>query len=314
MTGPALPAPELLRRAVDVFEAKVHAIGADQWRAPTPCPGWDVASLVNHVVAENRWSAPLVSGLTPAEVGDAFAGDLLGAKPLLAWRTARAVVEEAAGRDGVTNTVVHLSAGDVDGAEYFSQLAADNLLHAWDLAVAIGTDTSLDPELVAAVGGWFMGQEGTYRAAGAVGPRPPVEHDADPQTRLLAMFGRSVPTETDTAEDVLAAVDRFGAAFDRQEIDGVMAAMTTDCVFEGTSPPDGVRHVGQSAVRAAWADFFASAPDAQFSTEERFACGNRVVARWRFHWGGDDGGHIRGVDIFTIREGLVAEKLSYVKG
>jgi ketosteroid isomerase-like protein len=118
----------------------------------------------------------------------------------------------------------------------------------------------------------------------------------------------------DTTDETVAAIDRFGAAFDRQDLDAVMAAMTPDCVFEATSPPDGVRHVGAEAVRSAWASFFASAPDAVFETEETVAWGDRAVVRWRFRWGGADGGHVRGVDIFRVRAGLVAEKLSYVKG
>ena len=36
-----------------------------------------------------------------------------------------------------------------------------------------------------------------------------------------------------------------------------------------------------------------------------------MVARWRYDYGD---GHVRGVDLFTVRDGLVAEKLSYVKG
>jgi len=91
----------------------------------------------------------------------------------------------------------------------------------------------------------------------------------------------------------------------------VMAAMTPDCVFEDTSPPDGRRHVGAVAVRAAWESLFAASPDATFTTEEIVEAGDRVVARWRYDYGD---GHVRGVDLFTVRDGRVAEKLSYVKG
>jgi hypothetical protein len=116
---------------------------------------------------------------------------------------------------------------------------------------------------------------------------------------------------TMTASDSLAAVARFGAAFDRHDLDGVMAAMTDDCVFESTAPPDGGRHVGRAAVRAAWAEFFAASATASFEVEEQIACGDRVVTRWRYGWGD---GHVRGVDVYRVRDGLVAEKLSYVKG
>ncbi|MGZ8749261.1 MAG: nuclear transport factor 2 family protein [Pseudonocardia sp.] len=111
--------------------------------------------------------------------------------------------------------------------------------------------------------------------------------------------------------DAAAAVARFDRAFGAKDVDAVMAAMTPDCVFEDTSPPDGARHVGAAAVRAAWEALFAASPDAVFTTEEIFAAGDRVVARWRYDYGS---GHVRGVDVFTVRDGLVAAKLSYVKG
>lgn len=113
----------------------------------------------------------------------------------------------------------------------------------------------------------------------------------------------------------LGAVERFNDAFNRQDVAAVMAAMTDDCVFENTSPPpDGARHEGQAAVRAAWEAFFAGSPGAMFETEEIFAAGARCVVRWIYRWSGDGGGHVRGVDLFCVRDGRVAEKLAYVKG
>jgi len=62
------------------------------------------------------------------------------------------------------------------------------------------------------------------------------------------------------AHETLAAVDRFNEAFNRHDVDAVMAAMTDDCVFESTSPPHGERVEGQAAVRAFWEGFFTSSP------------------------------------------------------
>jgi ketosteroid isomerase-like protein len=109
----------------------------------------------------------------------------------------------------------------------------------------------------------------------------------------------------------LAAVERFNAAFDARDVDAIMTTMTADCVFEDTSPPDGERHVGAAAVRAAWEEFFAASPRAAFTEEEVLEAGDHVVVRWRYEY---TGGHVRGVDLFTVRDGLVAEKRSYVKG
>jgi ketosteroid isomerase-like protein len=114
-----------------------------------------------------------------------------------------------------------------------------------------------------------------------------------------------------TAE-TLATIDRFNEAFNQHDIDAVMALMTEDVVFENTSPPpDGERFAGQGDVRAFWERFFAGSPRAHFESEEIVAAGDRCTVCWRYSWGD---GYIRGIDLFRVREGKVAEKLSYVKG
>jgi ketosteroid isomerase-like protein len=119
-----------------------------------------------------------------------------------------------------------------------------------------------------------------------------------------------------TTEQTLAIVHRFNEAFNRHDVDGIMAAMTEDCVFDSTRPPpEGERIVGQAAVRACWEELFRRSPQARFDAEEIFGCADRCVVRWTYHWVKDGKpGHVRGVDIFRIRDGKVAEKLSYVKG
>jgi ketosteroid isomerase-like protein len=114
----------------------------------------------------------------------------------------------------------------------------------------------------------------------------------------------------------LDAVQRFNAAVNRHDIDAVMAVMTEDCVFENTNPPpDGARYTGNAAVRAFWAQFFARAPDAAFEVEEVVALGDRCVVRWIYRKTRDgQPWHLRGVDVFRVRDGKVAEKLAYVKG
>ena len=109
-----------------------------------------------------------------------------------------------------------------------------------------------------------------------------------------------------------ATTDRFNAAFNQHDVDAIMALMTDDCVFENTAPPpDGERFVGQAAVRGCWERLFSGSPAALFEWEEIVAAGDRAVVRWRYSWGP---GHVRGVDVMRVRDGKVAEKLSYVKG
>ncbi|MFN2581822.1 MAG: nuclear transport factor 2 family protein [Candidatus Dormibacteria bacterium] len=122
--------------------------------------------------------------------------------------------------------------------------------------------------------------------------------------------------QTHESTDAIQVVRRFNEAFGRGDVDAVMALMTDDCVFENTSPsPDGERCAGQQAVRAFWDQFFSTTDNPHFEAEDEFGAGDRVTVRWRFTWGSDGtAGHVRGVDIFRIRDGKVAEKLAYVKG
>ena len=127
---------------------------------------------------------------------------------------------------------------------------------------------------------------------------------------------KTMTAENDTMNATRMAVEKFNAAFNRHDVDAVMDAMTEDCVFENTSPtPDGTRIEGAAAVRAYWQKFFAANPDALFETEEIFATGDRCVVRWTYRKTKDGKPwHLRGVDIFKVKDGKVSEKLAYVKG
>jgi ketosteroid isomerase-like protein len=113
-----------------------------------------------------------------------------------------------------------------------------------------------------------------------------------------------------------AVVDRFNQAFNRHDADAVALLLTDDTVFEDTSPaPDGQRIEGKAAVAEFWRGWFARNADAKFDAEETIVSGDRAVVRWVYRkmrngqpW------HLRGVDVFTVRDGKVAAKLAYVKG
>lgn len=120
-----------------------------------------------------------------------------------------------------------------------------------------------------------------------------------------------------STEETLATIHAFNDALNRHDVDAVMALMTDDCVFENTWPaPNGERYEGQAAVRGFWERLIAGSPSAHFDLEEIFATGDRATQLWRYTWVDAQGnaGHIRGVDVFRVRDGKVAEKLAYVKG
>jgi len=118
-------------------------------------------------------------------------------------------------------------------------------------------------------------------------------------------------TGVSTGKSALEVVEAFGEAWASHDLEGSLALLSDDCVFDATGPaPDGARHVGPDAIRKVWQTIFDDV-SAKFEPEETFAAGDRVVQLWRYDWGD---GHVRGVDVFKVRDGKVAEKLSYVKG
>ena len=117
-------------------------------------------------------------------------------------------------------------------------------------------------------------------------------------------------------ETTLPVIERFNEATNRHDVDGMMALMSDDVVFESTSAPDGERVEGQQAVRACWEELFRVSPNARFEAEEIIASDDRCTVRWRYLFDADhpEAGHVRGVDVFRVSNGRIVAKLSYVKG
>jgi len=125
------------------------------------------------------------------------------------------------------------------------------------------------------------------------------------------------PIRMSKVEMSMRVVLEFNDAFNRHNVDEMMNLSTEECVFENTDPaPDGTRYAGKESVAQFWRGFFHESPSAHIEIEEIFSAGLRCVMRWTYTWIDAQGkpGHVRGVDIFTVKDGLISEKLSYVKG
>lgn len=112
-------------------------------------------------------------------------------------------------------------------------------------------------------------------------------------------------------------LDRFADAWNRHDVDALMSFMTDDCVFHASAGPEacGSRHVGGEAVRAAFAEVWATFPDAQWRGARHFVHGDRGVSEWTFTGTRADGSRVEvhGCDLFTFRGGKIATKDSYRK-
>lgn len=122
-----------------------------------------------------------------------------------------------------------------------------------------------------------------------------------------------VQAYTDETVANAAGFAAFNDAFMRQDVDGIMDAMSDDPIFDAPNPlPDGTCFKGKLFVRAAWMLVFAYG--VKFEIEESFVTGDRGVLRWMASREVDGKTiSVRGADVFHLKNGKVAAKLTYSK-
>lgn len=170
----------------------VRTVPDDRWRRPTPCEGWDVRALVNHLTAEHLWAPRLLAGESIEDVGDAYAGDVLGQDPVGAWRHAVTssllAWADVAPEDELEE--IQVSSGAITLREYADQMLVDLVVHAWDLAAALELPHRPVAEAVHRAteyerprAGQGQGIDGLFR------PAVPTT-STDPLDQLVALLGR----------------------------------------------------------------------------------------------------------------------------
>ncbi len=115
----------------------------------------------------------------------------------------------------------------------------------------------------------------------------------------------------------VAFLERFAEAFNRHDLDDILAHMTDDCVFYRSSgaEPFGTRYEGQAAVRAAFAEVMRLIQGVQFVPIRHAVQGSRGISEWTMTGTLADGTAVeqRGLDLFEFRDGKIAVKDSYLK-
>jgi uncharacterized protein (TIGR03086 family) len=171
----------MFERAATNAASILGQVGPDQRSRPTPCRDWDVQALVDHMAAGSGY-------LLAAAGQDASPSG----SDEVSYRAAAARCVEALSRDGVLERSCRSPAGfEWPVRQAAAATAMDQLIHTWDLAVAIGADRRLDPELVDAVSMMFLPDMPELgRTAGLVGPAVAVPPDSSAQDHFLAAMGR----------------------------------------------------------------------------------------------------------------------------
>ncbi len=166
-------------RAATGAAALARRVTTEQQRLATPCSEWDVAALLEHMAGGPQYLRAAL-GL-PLEDAPAWPDAASIATCVEALRAPDALERRCTSPAGFEWSVAEAAAGT----------AMDQLIHTWDLAVALGGDRQLDAEVTEAVVSMFLPQMPEVgRQAGFVGPAVAVPASASPQDVLLGAMGR----------------------------------------------------------------------------------------------------------------------------
>ncbi|MBO0840237.1 MAG: TIGR03086 family protein [Sciscionella sp.] len=177
-------------KALAEFDSRVNVIKHEQWGARTACARWTVRDLLNHLVYEQLWVPHLLDGASVAEIGDRFEGNRLGDDPKHAWRDASTAARAAWVRPGALDRRVLLSRGATPAVDYLWEMTVDLAVHAWDLAVGIDGERTIDAELAAELLARVEPVVPRWQGMGIFDPPVPIADDASTQDKLLALLGR----------------------------------------------------------------------------------------------------------------------------
>ena len=106
-------------------------------------------------------------------------------------------------------------------------------------------------------------------------------------------------------------------AFNDHDLEGVLALMSDDIVFDGAAGPEafGARFVGHEAVGAAFEGVWKTFPDVKWANDSHFVSDGLGVSQWTLVGTREDGMKIEadGVDLFSFKDGKIASKKAFRK-
>jgi uncharacterized protein (TIGR03086 family) len=184
----------LLQRVVDETTDVVNDVTEDQLGNPSPCAGWTVRDVINHITGgATMFAISAEAGSVPDEMlGQLMGGDNLGDDPQAAWAKAAQRAMAAFEAPGALDKMVTLPFGEMPAGVALNIAVFDVLTHAVDIARASGQAVNDDAliETALTIGHQMVGPE--LRTPGVFDPEQPVADDAPPADRLLAFAGRKL--------------------------------------------------------------------------------------------------------------------------
>lgn len=119
--------------------------------------------------------------------------------------------------------------------------------------------------------------------------------------------------ETNISQTTTEVIMQFNESFRVHDISLLKNLIAEECVMEAAMPaPNGSKTIGKNDCLAFWQQLIL-ATDTQFTPEEVTVMGEKAIIFWRYQWGTGEENSVRGVNIMTVKDGLITKALGYVK-
>ena len=181
------PRPMLIR-ALDQTQQLMDTVAPDELQLPTPCPEYDVRTLLGHLLSVVGRIDLALTGGNALDIPSITEGaDLMGT-----WKERRARLDATLADDAVLDQICKLPWGTLPGAAAIAAYTGELTTHSWDLAKATDRVDQLDDSLATYVLPLVHQFIPADPRGGHVpfGPVVPVAEDASPYDQLAAWQGR----------------------------------------------------------------------------------------------------------------------------
>jgi len=186
---------ELFVAANRALLQSVSQIKPHQWDIPLPEESstrpTNLRDAVRYHTYDDAWVPDVLAGKTAEEVGDGYEPLLKNEDVLAEFTKYNELASQTVGGFDDLDRVVHLSYGDFSAKEYLQHITSFRALRAYDIAALVGADTKMADDYVDALQHEYEPEIEFYRQVGVFPAAVEVPADADKQTKLLAMFGRT---------------------------------------------------------------------------------------------------------------------------
>jgi uncharacterized protein (TIGR03086 family) len=179
---------DVLESVLSTTEGIIRGVQRDQLDLPTPCPDYDVGTLVNHMVT---WSTTFADGAEQLPHRSDRDNDKPGEHAGDDFHAASERLVQAF-RDGAADREINLGNGPSPGEMVFGLMLMEYIGHGWDLAVATDQPTPFTETAVAeALDAGRNMLKPEYRGADkSFGDVVEVADDAPPLDQLIGFLGR----------------------------------------------------------------------------------------------------------------------------